>query len=49
MRRSAALLSACLVTGFAAALTAAQPSPQDLKRLSIEELMQINVTIAARC
>jgi len=32
----------------AGALHAAQPEAQDLKRLSIEDLMQIDVTIASR-
>ena len=31
-----------------AGATASQPAPQDLKRLTIEQLMQIDVTLAAR-
>jgi iron complex outermembrane receptor protein len=30
-------------------LAASEPTPQDLKRLSIEQLMRIDVTLATRC
>ena len=38
-----------IIVVLAPTLAASEPAPQDLKRLSIEQLMQIDVTLATRC
>ena len=38
----------CLASGVAASPATSQPGPRDLKKLSIEELMEISVTLATR-
>jgi len=43
-----ASISFAVIVFLARMASAAQPAPQDLKRLSIEQLMQIDVTLATR-
>jgi iron complex outermembrane receptor protein len=48
IRRLTAVVAALMVASNSAAGAQSQPDPQELKSLSIEELMQIDVTLATR-
>jgi len=43
-----AVTTFAIIVVLAPTLAASEPAPQDLKRLSIEQLMQIDVTLATR-